>query len=46
LSVIGLFTIGPFFISSLLSLIGLILIILSKNQFGVNIVVNDIDEYK
>ena len=46
LAIIGLFTIGPFFISSLLSLIGLILIIISKNQFGVNIVVNDIDEYK
>ena len=46
LAVIGLFTIGPFFISSLLSLIGLILIILSKNEFGVNIAIDDLDEYK
>ena len=45
MAVIGLFTIGPLFISSLLSLIGLILIILSKNEFGVNNVVDDLDEY-
>jgi len=46
LAVIGLFTIGPFFISSLLSLISLILIILSKNEFGENVIVDDLDEYK
>lgn len=32
-SIIGLFTIGPFFVSSILSLISLILLILSKDQF-------------
>jgi hypothetical protein len=33
MSIIGLFTIGPFLLSSLLSLIALILIILSKKEF-------------
>ena len=45
MAAIGLFTIGPLFVSSLLSLIGLILIILSKNEFGENLVVDDLDEY-
>jgi uncharacterized membrane protein len=33
LSIIGLFTVGPLFISSILSLIALILVALSKNEF-------------
>jgi hypothetical protein len=33
MSIIGLFTIGPVLISSILSLIALILIVLSKNEF-------------
>jgi len=37
MSIIGLFTIGPFLFSSFLSLIGLILIALSKNEFELNI---------
>jgi hypothetical protein len=32
-SILGLFTIGPFFLASILSFIGLILIILSKKDF-------------
>jgi len=31
--ILGLFTIGPFFLSSAFSLIGLILVIISKNEF-------------
>ncbi|MCK4348930.1 MAG: hypothetical protein KAW47_09970 [Thermoplasmatales archaeon] len=31
--ILGLFTIGPLFVSSALSLIGLILVIISKNEF-------------
>ncbi|MEE8564982.1 MAG: hypothetical protein V3S79_01205, partial [Candidatus Thermoplasmatota archaeon] len=33
MSIIGLFTIGPFLLSSILSLIALILIALSKKEF-------------
>jgi len=36
MSIIGLFTIGPFLISSIISLIGLILIALSKNEFNIS----------
>jgi hypothetical protein len=32
-SIIGLLTIGPFFVSSILSLIGLILLVKSKDEF-------------
>ena len=33
MSIIGLFTIGPIFASSILALVGLILIAISKNEF-------------
>lgn len=33
-SIIGLFTVGPLFLSSILALISLILLILAKDQFG------------
>jgi len=36
LSILGLFTIGPFLISSILAFIGLILIAISKNEFKAN----------
>ena len=35
-SIFGLFTIGPFFISSILALIALVLIVMSKEQFDNN----------
>jgi hypothetical protein len=44
MSIIGLFTIGPFFLSSFLSLIGLILIALSKNEFNLNNDINILNE--
>ncbi|MFE3846122.1 hypothetical protein ACFL1L_04610 [Thermoplasmatota archaeon] len=37
LSILGLFTIGPFLISSILAFIGLILIAISKNEFKANV---------
>jgi hypothetical protein len=44
--IIGLFTIGPFLLSSILSLIALILIALSKNEFQLKLNKNEvIEEY-
>jgi hypothetical protein len=46
MSILGLFTIGPFLLSSILSFIALILIVISKNEFQLKIK-NDvnIEEY-
>ena len=44
LSIIGLFTIGPVLLSSILSLIALILVALSKNEFQSNIKKDEIIE--
>jgi hypothetical protein len=35
-SIFGLFTVGPFFVSSILSLVSLVLIVMSKEQFNNN----------
>jgi hypothetical protein len=46
MGIIGLFTIGPLLSSSFLSLIGLILIVLSKDEFRLDIYENNLDEEK